>query len=201
MMAKPQPVLRHVLINDHQHEIEIAMWRKPISTNCLTRASPTASVEAPTSPRNPFWRRCSTSRAPARVFARERDAAPRRRRHHQRRSRDEFRRQAAKARRPVRVVSNYADAIVTATRDGCALAAEYASIPVINGGDGAHETDADALRPLHAQAQAQLKNLKVAISATAWQPQHPPIRYAACLCDHDLMAAPGMELRRTSIAA
>src|SRR5882762_2021349 len=41
----------------------------------------------------------------------------------------------------VRVVSNYADILVIRhPRDGAAkLAAEFAGIPVINGGDGAHE--------------------------------------------------------------
>src|SRR5436190_23067602 len=41
----------------------------------------------------------------------------------------------------VRVISNYADIIVIRhPKDGAArLAAEYASVPVINGGDGSHE--------------------------------------------------------------
>ncbi|MGA9007051.1 MAG: hypothetical protein WB495_09190, partial [Xanthobacteraceae bacterium] len=41
----------------------------------------------------------------------------------------------------IRVISNYADIIVIRhPRDGAArLAAEYSQVPVINGGDGAHE--------------------------------------------------------------
>ena len=41
----------------------------------------------------------------------------------------------------VRVASNYADVLVIRhPRDGAAkLAASYANIPVVNGGDGAHE--------------------------------------------------------------
>src|SRR5205085_6316700 len=41
----------------------------------------------------------------------------------------------------LRVISNYADIVVIRhPRDGAArLAAEYAQIPVINGGDGSHE--------------------------------------------------------------
>ncbi len=68
----------------------------------------------------------------------------------------------------VRVVSNYADAIVIRhPRDGAArLAAEYATIPVLNGGDGAHEHPTQTLCDLFTlkKKHKQLKNLKVAIS-------------------------------------
>src|SRR4029078_8239107 len=68
----------------------------------------------------------------------------------------------------VRVVSNYADVIVIRhPRDGAArLAAEYASIPVVNGGDGAHEHPTQTLCDLFTlkRKHKQLKNLKVAIS-------------------------------------
>jgi aspartate carbamoyltransferase catalytic subunit len=67
----------------------------------------------------------------------------------------------------VRVVSNYADAIVLRhPRDGAArLAAEYASVPIINGGDGAHEHPTQALLDAFAirHAFGTLEGLKVAI--------------------------------------
>ena len=68
----------------------------------------------------------------------------------------------------VRVVSNYADAIVIRhPRDGAAkLAAEYASVPVINGGDGAHEHPTQTLCDLFtlSREKNKLKNLNVVIS-------------------------------------
>jgi aspartate carbamoyltransferase catalytic subunit len=68
----------------------------------------------------------------------------------------------------VRVVSSYADAIVIRhPRDGAAkLAAQYASIPVINGGDGAHEHPTQTLCDLFTlrRHNKKLKNLSVAVS-------------------------------------
>lgn len=68
----------------------------------------------------------------------------------------------------VRVVSNYADAIVLRhPRDGAArLAAEFAAVPVINGGDGSHEHPTQTLCDLYTlrRENKQLKGLNVAIS-------------------------------------
>jgi len=68
----------------------------------------------------------------------------------------------------VRVVSNYADILVIRhPRDGAAkLAAEFAGIPVINGGDGAHEHPTQTLCDLFTlqQEKTSLKNLNVVIS-------------------------------------
>lgn len=68
----------------------------------------------------------------------------------------------------VRVVSNYADVLVIRhPRDGAAkLAAEFAGIPVINGGDGAHEHPTQTLCDLFTlqQEKKSLKNLNVVIS-------------------------------------
>jgi len=68
----------------------------------------------------------------------------------------------------VRVASNYADILVIRhPRDGAAkLAATYASVPVINGGDGAHEHPTQTLCDLFTllQENRSLKNLNVAIS-------------------------------------
>jgi aspartate carbamoyltransferase catalytic subunit len=68
----------------------------------------------------------------------------------------------------VRVVSNYADLLVIRhPRDGAArLAAEYATVPVINGGDGSHEHPTQTLCDLFTlrQKHRTIKNLKVAIS-------------------------------------
>lgn len=67
-----------------------------------------------------------------------------------------------------RVVSNYADILVIRhPRDGAAkLAAQYASIPVINGGDGAHEHPTQTLCDLFTlrRENKTLKNLNVAVS-------------------------------------
>jgi len=101
----------------------------------------------------------------------------------------------------VRVVSNYADAIVIRhPRDGAArLAAEYAAIPVINGGDGAHEHPTQTLCDLFTlkRKHKQLKNLKVAISGdlrgsrTIHSFVYALARFGAII---DPMPAPGMEL-------
>ncbi|MGH6767550.1 MAG: hypothetical protein ACRECO_00865 [Xanthobacteraceae bacterium] len=68
----------------------------------------------------------------------------------------------------VRVIANYADIMVIRhPRDGAVrLAAEYSNIPVINGGDGAHEHPTQTLCDLFTlkQKNKRLKNLKVAIS-------------------------------------
>jgi aspartate carbamoyltransferase catalytic subunit len=101
----------------------------------------------------------------------------------------------------VRVVSNYADAIVIRhPRDGAArLAAEYSLIPVINGGDGAHEHPTQTLCDLFTlkRKHKQLKNLKVAISGdlrgsrTIHSFVYALARFGAII---DPMAAQGMEL-------
>jgi len=68
----------------------------------------------------------------------------------------------------VRVVSNYADILVIRhPRDGAAkLAAQYATVPVINGGDGAHEHPTQTLCDLFTlrRENKTLKNLNVAVS-------------------------------------
>jgi aspartate carbamoyltransferase catalytic subunit len=68
----------------------------------------------------------------------------------------------------VRVISNYSDVIVLRhPRDGAArLAAEYATVPVINGGDGAHEHPTQTLCDLFTlrKENKQLRDLNVVIS-------------------------------------
>lgn len=68
----------------------------------------------------------------------------------------------------VRVVSNYADILVIRhPRDGAAkLAAQYATVPVVNGGDGAHEHPTQTLCDLFTlrRENKTLKNLNVAVS-------------------------------------
>jgi aspartate carbamoyltransferase catalytic subunit len=68
----------------------------------------------------------------------------------------------------VRVASNYADVLVIRhPRDGAAkLAATYASVPVMNGGDGAHEHPTQTLCDLFTLKKEgkNLKDLNVAIS-------------------------------------
>src|SRR5436190_7281806 len=68
----------------------------------------------------------------------------------------------------VRVISNYADIIVIRhPKDGAArLAAEYASVPVINGGDGSHEHPTQTLCDLFTlrQRKKTLRDLNVAIA-------------------------------------
>lgn len=68
----------------------------------------------------------------------------------------------------VRVVSNYADILVIRhPRDGAVkLAAQYGSVPIINGGDGAHEHPTQTLCDLFTlrRENKTLKNLNVAVS-------------------------------------
>jgi aspartate carbamoyltransferase catalytic subunit len=68
----------------------------------------------------------------------------------------------------VRVVSNYSDVIVLRhPRDGAArLAAEYSTVPVINGGDGSHEHPTQTLCDLFTlrKENKHLKDLNVVIS-------------------------------------
>ncbi len=67
----------------------------------------------------------------------------------------------------VRIVENYADIIVIRhPRDGAArLASEYASVPIINGGDGAHEHPTQTLCDLFTlkREYKQLAGLNVAV--------------------------------------
>ena len=67
----------------------------------------------------------------------------------------------------VRIVENYADIIVIRhPRDGAAkLAAEYAGVPIVNGGDGAHEHPTQTLCDLFTlkQEYKQLVGLNVAV--------------------------------------
>src|SRR6202046_4398134 len=101
----------------------------------------------------------------------------------------------------IRVISNYADIIVIRhPRDGAArLAAEYSQVPIINGGDGAHEHPTQTLCDLF-QLRAKNKNLgnmKVAISGdlkgsrTIHSFVYALARFGATI---DPLAAPGMEL-------
>src|SRR5262245_36692632 len=68
----------------------------------------------------------------------------------------------------IRVISNYADIIVIRhPKDGAArLAAEYSTIPIINGGDGSHEHPTQTLCDLFTlkKKNKRLENMKVAIS-------------------------------------
>jgi aspartate carbamoyltransferase catalytic subunit len=101
----------------------------------------------------------------------------------------------------IRVTSNYADVIVIRhPRDGAArLAAEYANIPVINGGDGAHEHPTQTLCDLFTLRAKHkgLKNMKVAIagdlkgSRTIHSFVYALARFGAII---DPLPAPGMEL-------
>lgn len=101
----------------------------------------------------------------------------------------------------VRVVSNYADLIVIRhPRDGAArLAAEYAHIPVINGGDGAHEHPTQTLCDLFTlkKKHTSLKGLNIAIagdlrgSRTIHSFVYALARFGANLV---LMPAKGLEL-------
>jgi aspartate carbamoyltransferase catalytic subunit len=101
----------------------------------------------------------------------------------------------------IRVISNYADIVVIRhPRDGAArLAAEYAQVPVINGGDGAHEHPTQTLCDLFT-LRAKNKNLgsmKVAISGdlkgsrTIHSFVYALARFGATI---DPLPAPGMEL-------
>jgi aspartate carbamoyltransferase catalytic subunit len=101
----------------------------------------------------------------------------------------------------VRVISNYADIMVIRhPRDGAVrLAAEYASIPVVNGGDGSHEHPTQTLCDLFLlrKKNRRLKNLKVAISGdlkgsrTIHSFVYALARFGATIVP---MAAKGMEL-------
>jgi aspartate carbamoyltransferase catalytic subunit len=101
----------------------------------------------------------------------------------------------------IRVISNYADIIVIRhPKDGAArLAAEYSSIPVINGGDGAHEHPTQTLCDLFTlrSKNKNLKNMKVAISGdlkgsrTIHSFVYALARFGAII---DPLPAPGMEL-------
>lgn len=101
----------------------------------------------------------------------------------------------------VRVISNYADLMVIRhPRDGAArLAAEYSSIPVINGGDGSHEHPTQTLCDLFTlkQKNKKLKDLTIAISGdlkgsrTIHSFVYALARFEANIA---LMPAEGMEL-------
>jgi aspartate carbamoyltransferase catalytic subunit len=101
----------------------------------------------------------------------------------------------------VRVISNYADIMVIRhPRDGAArLAADYSSIPVINGGDGSHEHPTQTLCDLFTlkRKNKHLRNLKVAVSGdlrgsrTIHSFVYALARFGATIMP---MAAKGMEL-------
>ncbi len=101
----------------------------------------------------------------------------------------------------IRVIGNYADIVVIRhPRDGAArLAAEYAQIPVINGGDGSHEHPTQTLCDLFTlrQRKKSFKNMKVAIagdlkgSRTIHSFVYALARFGATI---DPLPAPGMEL-------
>jgi aspartate carbamoyltransferase catalytic subunit len=103
----------------------------------------------------------------------------------------------------IRVISNYADVVVIRhPRDGAArLAAEYSQIPVINGGDGAHEHPTQTLCDLFTlrAKNKNLRNMKVAIagdlkgSRTIHSFVYALARFGATI---DPLPAPGMELPR-----
>src|SRR5580704_16538410 len=101
----------------------------------------------------------------------------------------------------IRVISNYADIIVIRhPRDGAArLAAEYSQVPIINGGDGAHEHPTQTLCDLFTlrAKNKNLGNMKVAISGdlkgsrTIHSFVYALARFGATI---DPLPAPGMEL-------
>jgi aspartate carbamoyltransferase catalytic subunit len=101
----------------------------------------------------------------------------------------------------IRVISNYSDVVVIRhPRDGAArLAAEYSQVPVINGGDGAHEHPTQTLCDLFTlrSKKKSLKNMKVAISGdlkgsrTIHSFVYALARFGATI---DPLPAPGMEL-------
>ena len=101
----------------------------------------------------------------------------------------------------IRVIANYADIVVIRhPRDGAArLAAEYSQIPIINGGDGAHEHPTQTLCDLFTlkSKKKTLKNMKVAISGdlkgsrTIHSFVYALARFGATI---DPLPAPGMEL-------
>jgi aspartate carbamoyltransferase catalytic subunit len=101
----------------------------------------------------------------------------------------------------VRVTSSYADVLVVRhPRDGAArLAASYAPVPVINGGDGSHEHPTQTLCDLFTlrRKKKALRNLNVAISGdlkasrTIHSFVYALARFGANIV---LKPAPGMEL-------
>lgn len=101
----------------------------------------------------------------------------------------------------VRVTSSYADVLVIRhPRDGAArLAASYAPVPVINGGDGSHEHPTQTLLDLFTlrRKKRTLRNLNVAISGdlkasrTIHSFVYALARFGANIV---LKPAPGMEL-------
>ena len=101
----------------------------------------------------------------------------------------------------IRVISNYADIIVIRhPRDGAArLAAEYAQIPVINGGDGSHEHPTQTLCDLFTlkSKNKNLRSMKIAISGdlkgsrTIHSFVYALARFGATI---EPLPAPGMEL-------
>jgi aspartate carbamoyltransferase catalytic subunit len=101
----------------------------------------------------------------------------------------------------VRVISNYADLIVIRhPKDGAArLAAEYSTVPIINGGDGSHEHPTQTLCDIFTlkRKNKNLKNLNVAIagdlkgSRTIHSFVYALARFGAHIVP---MPAPGMEL-------
>ncbi len=101
----------------------------------------------------------------------------------------------------VRVASNYADVLVIRhPRDGAAkLASTYAQVPVVNGGDGAHEHPTQTLCDLFTLVQEgkNLKHMNVAISGdlrgsrTIHSFVYALARFGANIM---LMPAKGMEL-------
>jgi aspartate carbamoyltransferase catalytic subunit len=101
----------------------------------------------------------------------------------------------------IRVISNYADIVVIRhPRDGAArLAAEYAQIPVINGGDGSHEHPTQTLCDLFTlkSKNKNLRSMKIAISGdlkgsrTIHSFVYALARFGATI---EPLPAPGMEL-------
>ncbi len=101
----------------------------------------------------------------------------------------------------IRVISNYADIVVIRhPRDGAArLAAEYAQIPVINGGDGSHEHPTQTLCDLFTlkSRNKNLRSMKIAISGdlkgsrTIHSFVYALARFGATI---EPLPAPGMEL-------
>lgn len=101
----------------------------------------------------------------------------------------------------IRVIANYADAIVIRhPRDGSArLAAEYSPVPIINGGDGSHEHPTQTLCDLFTlkKKSRRLDDLKVAISGdlkgsrTIHSFVYALARFGAII---EPIPAPGMEL-------
>ncbi|MGH7247357.1 MAG: hypothetical protein ACREH9_04555, partial [Pseudomonadota bacterium] len=101
----------------------------------------------------------------------------------------------------IRVISNYADIVVIRhPRDGATrLAAEYARVPVINGGDGSHEHPTQTLCDLFTlrSKNKRLRDMKVAIagdlkgSRTIHSFVYALARFGAAI---DPLPAPGMEL-------